>query len=96
MKNVVWTAPAVDDLESIRDYIARDSEVYANAMLLEIFEAVDRLESFPCSGRVVLELEDENTRELIVDNYRVIYDLSGSTIRILTVLHGARSFFDPR
>ena len=41
-------------------------------------------------GRVVPELNEENVRELIVGNYRVIYEATASTMRILTVLHGAR------
>lgn len=89
---VVWTDPAVGDLDSIHEYIARDTEVYADAMLQEIFDAVDRLENFPLSGRVVPELNDESTREVIVGSYRVIYDISDETIRILSVLHGARNF----
>jgi len=89
---VVWTDPAVSDLVSIHEYIARDAIVYADAMVQEVFDAVDRLESFPLSGRVVPELTDESTREVIVGSYRVIYDVSEETIRILSVLHGARNF----
>ena len=89
---IVWTEPAVSDLEAIRTYIARDAETYANAVVLDIFEATNRLESFPESGRVVPELADPHTREVIVGNYRVIYDISGDVVRILTVLHGARQF----
>ncbi|MGD1018208.1 MAG: type II toxin-antitoxin system RelE/ParE family toxin [Verrucomicrobiia bacterium] len=44
---VVWTAPAVSDLQAIRDYIARDSEVYADTTVGEVFDAVDRLAKFP-------------------------------------------------
>ncbi len=89
---IVWTEPAVTDLDAIQTYIARDSETYASAMVLEIFEATDRLERFPQSGRVVPELDDSTTREIIVGSYRVIYDISGEVVRILTVLHGARQF----
>jgi len=92
MNRVVWTAPAVSDLESIREYIARDSEVYADAVLSEIFDAVDQLIAYAESGRVVPELNEKQTRELIVGNYRVMYDIQADTIRILTVLHGARKF----
>ena len=92
MTRIVWTEPAVSDLNTIHAYIARDAEVYADGVVLEIFDAVDRLVHFPLSGRVVPEIEDEYTREVIVRNYRVIYDISGDTIRILSVFHGARLF----
>ncbi len=92
---VVWTAPAVSDLDAIRGYIARDSKVYSDTMVVEIFEAVDRLMKFPRSGRIVPEESDPNTREVIVGNYRVIYEISGATVRILTVLHSARLYRKP-
>ena len=43
MTPVLWTAPAVADLDNIHSYIARDSEPYADAMAQAIFDAVDRL-----------------------------------------------------
>jgi toxin ParE1/3/4 len=95
MTRVVWTEPAVSDLNGIHAYIARDAEVYADATVLEIFEAVDRLAQFPCSGRVVPELDEDNTREIIVGSYRVMYDTSGEVVRILAVVHGARLFPRP-
>ena len=92
--NLCWTGPAVSDLHAIYDYISHDSQTYADAIVADIFEATDRLVSFPLSGRMVPELEDEQTRELIVGHYRIIYDVQEATIRILTVLHGARKFPD--
>ncbi|MFA6174360.1 MAG: type II toxin-antitoxin system RelE/ParE family toxin [Kiritimatiellales bacterium] len=92
MNRILWTAPAVSDLDSIREYIARDSEVYADSVLSEIFDAVDQLLTYAESGRVVPELNEKQTRELIAGNYRVMYDIQADTIRILTVLHGARKF----
>ena len=92
MMRIVWTEPAVSDLDSIHAYIARDSEVYADAVITEIFDSVDRLIRFPKSGRIVPEVDDNNTREIIVGNYRVVYDTTGVGVRVLSVLHGARLF----
>jgi toxin ParE1/3/4 len=92
MTRIVWTDPAVSDLDSIHEYITRDSEIYADSVLSEIFDAVDRLEFFAESGRTVPELDEQRTREIIAGSYRVMYDIQGDTIRILTVLHGARKF----
>ena len=52
MTKIVWTDPAVQDIASIHSYITRDSIVYADALLLEIFHFVEKLEQFR-SGRVV-------------------------------------------
>ena len=92
MTRIVWTDPAVSDLDSIHAYIARDAQIYADAVMLEIFEAVERLMHFPLSGRVVPELLDVDTREIMAGNYRVIYEAKEDVVSILTVLHGARQF----
>ncbi|VAX36440.1 hypothetical protein MNBD_UNCLBAC01-483 [hydrothermal vent metagenome] len=92
MIKIIWTEPAISDLEKIRSYIAQDSEVYAAALILELFQSVDQLEHFPQSGRIVPELNQEDTREVIVGNYRVIYDFIDLKIRILGILHGAQNF----
>ena len=92
MKRIVWSDPALSDLHSVHRYIARDSEIYADAVILDILESVERLLDYPQSGREVPELEDGMTREIIVGNYRVMYSVERDTISILTVLHGARKF----
>ena len=89
---IVWTEPAVSDLDSIHAYISRDSTVYADSVLAEIFDASDRLIDYPESGRVVPEIDDASIRELIVGNYRVMYELCHGGIQILAVIHGARKF----
>ena len=85
-----WTEPALSDLESIRDYITKDSEYYANRFVERIIEAVESLEKFPEMGRKVPEAEAENIRELLFQNYRIIYRVETDSILILTVIHGAR------
>ena len=85
-----WTEPALSDLESIRDYIMKDSEYYANRFVERIIEAVESLEKFPEMGRMVPEAEEENIRELLFQNYRIIYRVETDSILILTIIHGAR------
>ena len=60
---VDWTEPAIQDLESIRAYIAKDSEYYAIRFIEKTIEAIDGLEDFPLMGRSVSEAEEENIRE---------------------------------
>lgn len=92
MTKIVWTEPAVADLEAIHSYIARDSDIYANATVFRVLESVEKLVQYPLSGRVVPEIGHENVRELIVGNYRVIYEVGTSAVAIQTVLHGKRAF----
>ncbi len=91
MIRIKWTKPAVSDLESIQDYIARDSAEYAGAVVERLVLSVDQLVLFPESGRLVPEATDSNIRELLVQNYRVIYRLKKGSIQILAIVHGARN-----
>ncbi len=50
MTETVWTTPDVADLGAFHDYIARDSEYYADGVVSDIIDVLDRLASFPRSG----------------------------------------------
>ncbi|MBA3272353.1 MAG: type II toxin-antitoxin system RelE/ParE family toxin [Chthoniobacterales bacterium] len=85
-----WHVEAYNELHAIAEYISLDSESYASAVTTRIVSAADDLVDFPKMGRRVPEWDDENVRERIVDNYRLIYQLLGARILILAVVHGAR------
>jgi toxin ParE1/3/4 len=91
MTRLEWTEPAVADLENIQDYISKDSAEYADALIERLILSVDRLESFPESGRLVPESTDPKVRELLVEGYRIIYRLKKGSAQILAVAHGARN-----
>lgn len=90
MTRLEWTDPAVADLENIHDYIARGSADYADAVIERLILSVERLRSFPQSGRHVPEASDLKVRELIVSGYRVIYRLRKNIVQIVAVVHSAR------
>ena len=87
---IVWTEPSVEDLRELHAYIARDSEMYASGFVERIILAVEQLPDHPRIGRVVPEKNDENVRELLYQNYRIIYRVKSDQIEVLTVIHGAR------
>jgi len=87
---VRWTLQAVDDLRSIRLFIERDSPRYARLVVERLFEAVTRIEKFPRSGRVVPELDRLDIRELIVGEYRIVYQLEESVAHVVTVFRSSR------
>lgn len=87
---IEWTEPSLSDLEGIRDYIKKDSEYYATRFVERIIKAVETLEKFPKMGRNVPEAEEENIRELLFYNYRVMYRVETKRILILAIVHGAR------
>lgn len=89
-REIIWSPLALDDLRGIASYISRDSKVYAEAVVHRIMEATDSLAVFPYIGRKVPELKDGQLRELIVQNYRLIYRVEQERISIAAVIHGAR------
>jgi len=90
---VRWTVLAVKDLKNIFDFIALDSKVYAKTQVQHIRNKVAILQNQPLVGRVVPELKNENIREIITGNYRIIYRvISIKKIDILTIYHTSRLF----
>ncbi|MCL6446807.1 MAG: type II toxin-antitoxin system RelE/ParE family toxin [Armatimonadetes bacterium] len=94
MAQITWTKQALDDLDTICLYIANDSPRFAELFAFKVFQAVERLADFPFSGRVVPEIEQENIREIVMGNYRIIYRASYEEVEVLTVYHSAR-LLDP-
>ncbi|MFQ5639358.1 MAG: type II toxin-antitoxin system RelE/ParE family toxin [bacterium] len=90
MARITWTDQALEDLDAICEFIARDAPRYAQVFADRIFESVERLESFPKSGRMVPELEIETLREIIFGNYRIVYRITDNEVEILTVFHGSK------
>ena len=94
MAEVRWTPQAADDLEAITDFIATDSPHYASLFVIDVFSAIERIQMFPRSGRVVPEAQSADIREIVLGNYRVVYRLQNDAVVVLTVWHGSR-LLDP-
>jgi addiction module RelE/StbE family toxin len=87
---IIWSPQSLRDLEAIRTYIAQDSPRYAELVVQRIVAAVERLDAFPESGRVVLELDRPEIREIITRPYRVVYRYRGDSVEIATVFRSSR------
>lgn len=92
MIEVRWTLEAYEDLKGIRDYIGRDSTVYARDVASRLYDAVGVLATYPDSGRVVPERKDPSLRELVRAPYRIVYRRRADVVEILTIFHGAQQF----
>ncbi len=91
---LIWSPQAIEDIEAIAEYIARDSITYAESTVEQIFQAPERLIQLPKLGRIVPEKNDEAIREIFVFQYRIIYEILASEIHVLTVVHGKRIIED--
>jgi plasmid stabilization system protein ParE len=68
-----WTPQAQQDLQEIRDFIARDAPVTARIFVQKLKTSVQRLARFPEGGSIVTELGNPTVRELFHGSYRIIY-----------------------
>ncbi len=90
MAEVSWSLKAEADLQAIEEYIAKDSDLRAVALVDRLVEAVERLIDSPKIGRIVPEFGREDLREVVCRGYRLVYLVSGDSVTILRVVHGAR------
>ena len=90
MARVIWTEPALFDLNEIAEYIALDKMSAARRLVQRVFTCAERLEQFPESGRMPPELEHPKYREIIVGPCRVFYRVDQDKVYILHVMRGER------
>jgi len=90
MAQVSWSPSSILDLDSIAEFIARDSSHYASLFVQGIVAHVEKLREFPLSGRVVPEYGREELREFIFGNYRIVYRVRGDLLEVAAVVHGSR------
>lgn len=86
MAQVVWTEPALSDLEAIADYIALDKPAAARDLVAKVFDHAAQLADFPQSGSRPRELRDSRYRQIVEPPCRVIYRLEGEQVVILHVM----------
>ncbi len=94
MARIIWTKPALSDLDRIAEYIALDNISSARRLVQKVFSGVERLEQFPESGRIPPELSDSLYREVVVTPCRVFYrsDKIKSSVYILHVMRSEKEF----
>jgi len=91
MVKIVWTELSIHDLEVIFEYISDDSSRYAAITVNKIYQRAQIISDKPFIGRIVPEFNEKLLRELIADNYRIIYRIkSNAQIDILRVFHTSR------
>jgi toxin ParE1/3/4 len=96
VQEIKWTNRALQDLQEIYEFIARDSLRYAQIQIESIQDVVSNLQKFPLMGHILQEFPHLPYREILADNYRVLYkyDKSQKRIYIMAVIHGKRLLRD--
>ncbi|HLF95725.1 MAG TPA: type II toxin-antitoxin system RelE/ParE family toxin [Methylococcaceae bacterium] len=90
MAQVIWTEPALNDLDAIADYIALDNPEAARRLVQRIFRHVAQLADHPGSGSKPQELKGWRYRQIVEPPCRIFYREEGSTVYILYVMRAER------
>ncbi len=90
MAEVIWTEPALNDLDAIADYIALDNPEAARRLVRKIFRHVGQLADYPRSGSKPPELKGWRYRQIVEPPCRVFYRQEGPRVFILYVMRSER------
>jgi toxin ParE1/3/4 len=88
--NILWSPEAIEDLNSLRAYIAQDNPSAAQAVALHIMHSIEQL--LPDNPQIGRPGRVPGTRELVIPQtpFIVPYRLQRNVIQIMRVFHGAR------
>jgi toxin ParE1/3/4 len=90
MAEIIWTSPALNDLNDIAEYIALSHIDAAKKLTHKVFDKISRLENHPDSGKRPLELSNLNYREVNVNPCRIFYKVDSDKVYILHVMRQER------
>lgn len=90
MAEIVWTEPALADLDAIADYIALENPQAASELVQRVFAHVDQLAAHPESGSRPLELKRSRYRQIVEPPCRAFYRFDGNTVLVLHVMRSER------
>jgi len=85
---IFWTKEALLRLQEIEEYISRDNPIGAIEFVDKLITVAETIIDNPKKGRIVPELSLENIRELLYQNYRIVYLVKKNSVDILTVFEG--------
>lgn len=93
MAQIVWSEPALLDLDDLAEYIALSNPAAARALVQKVMEKIERLELFPKSGKIPHEIAKLGYREVVVPPCRIFYR---EDIDIIYIVHVFREERDIR
>jgi toxin ParE1/3/4 len=91
MAQIVWTEPALNELDAIAEFIALDKFEAAQNLIQTVFGRVEKLKDQPQSGRKPPELPQNSIyREVIVGPCRIFYRAEKAKLIIIHVMRSER------
>jgi toxin ParE1/3/4 len=92
MAKLIWTEPALSDLDAIADYVALDKPEAARQLVQRVFQHVEQLITQPDSGSRPQELRRSRYRQIVEAPCRIFYRHDGERVFILYVMRGEMRF----
>ncbi|MBI4650302.1 type II toxin-antitoxin system RelE/ParE family toxin [Candidatus Desantisbacteria bacterium] len=89
IEKLIWTEDGIKSFEDVIQYISYDSPYYASDFAKKILLSIEKLNTFPQIGRLVPEYSNPDIRELIYQNYRIVYKINKNVIYLVLVIHGS-------
>ena len=91
MAEIVWSEPAIADLEAIADYIALENPSAASALVQRIVAHVRQLQAHPESGSRPRELGSRTRyRQISEPPCRIFYRFDGTQVYVVHVMRTER------
>jgi len=92
MVKVIWTEPALAELDAIADHIALDKPSAASRLVQRIFSSPEQLTNFPALGSRIPEVPKSSYRQLVVKPCRIFYRREKDHVFIVFVMRGEKLF----
>lgn len=86
MARIIWTQPALDELDGIADYISLDDPGAAKKLVRSAFERIEQLAKHPKSGKLVEEFENSVYREIVLPPCRIFYRPEDKIVYIIHII----------
>lgn len=86
MVEIVWSEPALADLDAIADFIALEDPAAASALVQRVLSHVEQLAAHPASGSQPPELPRSRYREIVEPPCRVFYRYDDDRVFVLYVM----------
>lgn len=90
MAEIIWTEPALADLDAIADFTALDNPNAAKQLVQRVFHHIEQLVIHPRSGSKPQELGDSRYRQIVEPPCRIFYRHNKNHIYILHVMRAER------
>lgn len=96
MAEIVWTDPALSELEEIADYIALENPLVANELVQRVFAHAGQLADHPESGSKPQELKGWRYRQIIEPPCRIFCRIDSDHVVILYVMRSEKQLVPNR